>query len=154
MNVESQIVMLNHQTDEPTKQMLQNLVDRKRKFDKFKQKCFFYQMFTFITLIGFMAYLYRFVVQPSGGNIGYVFSSFVNETLHTFLVLTIVGGYATSLYFKKKEDKAETEYHNLRCEIIKKSPALWPQPFHWQKRNEVFKVMKKEFDINLFHESK
>jgi hypothetical protein len=83
-----------------------------------------------------------------------IFHTLFDGTYHILVVLLIVGGYATAQYYKKKEEKAETEYHNLRCEVIRKSTELWPQPIQWQKRHEVFSMMKNEFDINLFHESK
>ncbi|WP_175639723.1 YpbF family protein [Metabacillus schmidteae] len=152
--IEPSIQLLNNHTDEPTKQMLDHLVDRKRKFEKYKNKCFQAQFSTFILLMGFIVYLYAFIIKPTGGQIDVVFQMIFDNEIHIFFILLIVAGYATARYFKKKEDKSETEYHNLRCEVIRKSAELWPQPAQWQNRHEVFKLMKREFDINLFHESK
>ncbi|MFV2050912.1 YpbF family protein [Metabacillus sp. YM-086] len=152
--IEIKIQQLKNHTDEPTKQMLNNLVEKKRKFEKYKLKCFRAQFVTFILLMGFIAYLYVFIIKPTGGQADAFFHLLFDGEMNIFFVLLIVGGYATAQYFKKKEDKAETEYQNLRCEVIRKSAELWPQPTQWQNRHEVFKMMKSEFDINLFHESK
>ncbi|APH04569.1 DUF2663 family protein [Bacillus weihaiensis] len=152
--IEPFIQQLNYHTDLPTKKMLNNLVDRKRKFDGYKDKCFKAQLFTFTILIGFLVYLYVYIIQPSGGRIEFVISSIFDGELHLFIVLLIVAGYATAKYYKKKEDKAEKEFHALRCEVISKSSELWPQPTRWEKRHDVFAMMKNEYDINLFHESK
>ncbi len=52
-----------------------------------------------------------------------------------------------------KREKAEKEYHALRSEIIDRSKDLWKED-SWKKRNEVYELMKKEWDINLYHVSK
>lgn len=152
--IETKIQLLKNHTDEPTKQMLDNLVERKRKFETYKNKCFRAQFFTFVLVMGFIVYLYAFIIKPTGGQIDVVLHALFDGEYHIFFILLIVGGYATAQYYKKKEDKAETEFQNLRCEVIRKSAELWPQPTQWQKRHEVYSMMKQEFDINLFHESK
>lgn len=152
--IETKIQQLNHHTDEPTKKMLQNLVERKRKFESYKRKCFQTQFITFVLLMGYIVYLYSFIIKPNGGELAMIFHLIFDNSLHTFIILIIVAGYATAQYFKKKEDKSETEYHNLRCEVIRKSKDLWHKPSQWQNRHEVYTMMKNEFDINLFHESK
>lgn len=152
--IEIQIQLLKDHTDEPTKKMLDNLVERKNKFELYKMKCFRAQFVTFVLLMGFIVYLYTFIIKPSGDQVGQIFHKIFDGPFHIFIVLSIVGGYATAQYFKKKEEKAETEFHNLRCELIRKSTELWQKPSQWQNRHEVFTMMKKEFDINLFHESK
>jgi hypothetical protein len=152
--IETRIQLLNGHTDEPTKKMLHHLVERKNKLETYKNKCFRAQFITFILLMGFIVYLYAFIIKPTGGQLEVIFHTLFDGTYHILVVLLIVGGYATAQYYKKKEEKAETEYHNLRCEVIRKSTELWPQPIQWQKRHEVFSMMKNEFDINLFHESK
>ena len=51
-------------------------------------------------------------------------------------------------------DKAEKEYQLLRCEIITKSKLLWEKESEWKNRHKVFEMMKKNYDINLYHENK
>lgn len=146
--------MFDQSTDEPTKKMLQGLVDKKRKFDRYKKKCLHFQLFTFFCVLLFMGYFYFAILRQGHEEFSTVFSAFLESSFHLFFIMSIAGGYATSLYFKKKEEKAEKEFHELRCEVIRKSPELWPKPFHWKKREMVFQLMKNEFGINLFYESK
>ncbi|MBD1378644.1 DUF2663 family protein [Metabacillus arenae] len=149
-----QIEQLDGFADEPTREMLQSLIDKKRKFDKYKTLCLRWQIFTFLSVLSFMAYFYFIILHPGDSNLSILLGQFTGDEMHIFFLVAIVAGYGSALHCKKKEEKAETEYHKLRCEVITKSPDLWPKPFLWKKRHEVFKVMKKEFDINLFYESK
>ncbi|MCD7033335.1 YpbF family protein [Metabacillus sp. GX 13764] len=152
--MEKEFSSLNESTDEPTKKMLQSLVDKKRKFDKYKKKCLYCQLFTFGTVLAFMGYFYFCILKQSNSDISAMISLFLQQSFHLFFVMSIIAGYATALYFKKKEEKAEKEFHALRCEVIRKSPELWPKPYYWKKREQVFLMMKKKFGINLFYESK
>ncbi|MBS2969443.1 YpbF family protein [Metabacillus sp. KIGAM252] len=152
--MEKAIEQLEPITDEPTKKMLQSLVDKKRKFERLKKKVLSLQLTSFLCMIIFMVYFYKVIVLTSENSLSIVLSRFVDESFHLYFIVAIAGAYATALYFKKKEVKAETEYHALRCEVIRKSGELWPQPYHWKKRTSVFQMMKNEFDINLFYESK
>ncbi|MEW8986220.1 MAG: DUF2663 family protein, partial [Bacillus sp. (in: firmicutes)] len=62
--------------------------------------------------------------------------------------------YGLMNLFRNKRDKAEKEFHALRCEIIDKSKDLWRKEEAWSNRHLVFEMMKKNYDINLFHENK
>lgn len=153
--IEAQISSLSKDcVDAATRQILQNLVDKKKKISKYSEKRFSAQIFTFITLLFLLMYIYITVIQHSSGNIGYIISSILSDSIHVVIILIITGGYATALYFKRKEDKAESEFHLLRCEVVRRSTDYWPQPKLWEKRYEVLNMMKNEFDINLFHEGK
>lgn len=154
INLEKAIEHLDSATDEPTKKMLQGLVDKKRKYDRFKRKVLTLQLVSFVCMLAFMLYFYKWIVLTSDNSLSIVLSRFVDVSFHLYFIIAIAGTYATALYYKKKETKAETEFHTLRCEVIRKSGELWPQPYHWKKRISVYQMMKAEFDINLFYESK
>ncbi|KEZ50752.1 hypothetical protein AZ46_0208875 [Metabacillus indicus LMG 22858] len=154
MHVEKQILELGGSTDQATREMLQSVLNKKRKYDRYKKNCFKWQMFTLFGGLVYFLYVYQFIVVPNGSNIGYMLGELVGSVLHFFVVLLLGSGYATARYYKKKEEKYEKEYHGLRTEIIRKSSELWPQPYHWKKRGEVYDMMKKHYDINLYFESK
>jgi hypothetical protein len=65
-----------------------------------------------------------------------------------------IGLYGYMVLIKKKLDKAEKEFQLLRCEIINKSKQLWEKEEEWKNRHKVFEMMKKNYDINLYHENK
>lgn len=70
------------------------------------------------------------------------------------MLIFIIGLYGFMNLIRGKRDKAEKEFHALRCEIIDKSKDLWKKEDEWKNRHIVFEMMKENFDINLFHENK
>lgn len=152
--MESSIIMLVEHTDQATKMMLQNVIDRKNKFDKIKRDHLFVTLATLLLGFLFLIYLYVFIVKPYYYSFFDMFSMFVNHYINLFYMLTVFGYYGYMLYLKKELDKAEKEYHDLRCEIIDKSKDLWKQEEAWKNRHKVFELMKEKFDINLYHENK
>ncbi|MFD1738590.1 DUF2663 family protein [Bacillus salitolerans] len=144
----------NDLTDEPTKIMLQKVTEHKIKFDRYKKKlilCTWSSLFIFLLLFAYMNY---FIIEPYSTNAEKMFVAIVHDStlFGLFFLLLFLGG--TGSYLKKKKDKAEKEYHDLRIEIIQKSPLQWKYPFGWDERSHVFRTMKNEKDINLYHESK
>ncbi|MGG3844917.1 DUF2663 family protein [Aeribacillus composti] len=140
-------------TDQPTKHMLQGLIERKREFETYKQKCLVWKIITFVEVIIFIVFIYFNVYQRLETDLLFVLFYFFQSS-HLFAVLLIAFSYSTAVYFKKKEEKAEKEYHELRWEIIDKSTDFWKSEEEWMNRDKVFSVMKKEFDINLYYKTK
>ncbi len=141
-------------TDQATKKMLQNVVDRKKKYDYLKKK----HLWTTIVSItlGFLlvGYLYYFFVKPYSYSFLDMVTSFFGHSQSLFYCLAVIGAYGYMLILKKKTDKAEKEYHALRCEIVDRSKDLWKHENAWRERHKIFQVMKETYDINLYHENK
>lgn len=152
--MESSILLLDEHTDQATKQMLQHVVDRKRKFEALQRKHRITMWCTVSIAVLFIAYLYLYIWIPHSYSFFTVFSAFVNQTYHLFFLLCTIGLYGYLTIVKNKMDKAEKEYQLLRCEIISKSKMLWENEENWKNRHKVFEMMKKNFDINLYHENK
>lgn len=134
--------------------MLQELVERKRKYDALKATGNKFRLLTFILFALYLIYLTIFVIQPYSHSFETLISIYLNNSFHLVSLLIIITGYSIVLFYDKKVKKAENEYDDLRCEIIRKSSELWPQPNLWNKREKVYEVMKREFDINLYYENK
>ena len=83
-----------------------------------------------------------------------MFSAYVNNSLNLYIIVFVVGLYGLMNLLREKREKFEKEYHALRCEIIDKSKDLWKQEDQWKHRHLVFEMMKKNYDINLYHENK
>lgn len=147
------IAMLD-ETDQATKKMLQNVINRKRKFDYLKRKHYWTTIVSLILGFLLIVYLYYFVVQPYSYSFFAMFSYFVSKPTSFVYFALVFGMYGYMLVLKKKADKAEKEFHALRCEIVDKSKDLWKQESAWKHRHVIFKVMKDQYDINLFHENK
>ncbi|MGG1691574.1 YpbF family protein [Bacillus ginsengihumi] len=151
--MEPSIVNLNEQTDEATKQMLQHVVDRKYKFERLKKK---HQLILWTSILYTFLWsfcLFYFFVRPYSYTLFELFEVVFNHQLYIFSLLLIVCLWGMSKILFDKKEKAEKEFQDLRCEIIDRSKDLWKGEA-WKKRHEIFEMMKTQYDINLYHESK
>ena len=141
-------------TDQATKHMLQNVVNRKRKFDTLKKKHFWTTIATLLLGFFFIIYVYYFYIIPYSYSFFDMLMKFVEDTNSFLYCAATLGAYGYMLVLKRKVDKAEKEYHALRCEIVDRSKDLWKQEKAWKARHHIFDIMKREYDINLYHENK
>ncbi len=133
--------------------MLENVIERKEKYEKAKIKHLFYLWVSIFYGFAFSYISYTFILSPHDYSFYAMFSAFFTSgpMLLSFLVAVFLFG-ASKIHFDKKE-KTEKEYQTLRCEIIDRSKDLWKDQA-WKQRHIIFEFMKKEFDINLYHQSK
>lgn len=141
-------------TDLATKRMLQNVIERKRKFDSLKKKHFRTTIVTLILGLLLILYIYILYVRPYSSSLLDVLTEFMGQNTSLLYCTVAFGVYGYMLILKKKMDKAEKEYHALRCEIVDRSKDLWKQENAWKERHKIFQVMKEMYDINLFHQNK
>lgn len=152
--MESSILLLDEKTDLATKQILENVVKRKRKFDLYKRRHTLAIWVTMIPAFLFIVYLYVTIGKIYSYSFAAMFSAFVNDYNNFLLLVVTVGMYGFMNLLKEKKDKAEKEFHELRCEIVDRSKDLWKREDEWKNRHIVFEMMKKNYDINLYHEKK
>jgi hypothetical protein len=152
--MESSIIMLDERTDQATRKMLQKVVERKQKYDRLASRHLIVMWSTILISFFYFIYLYYYLFQPYSYSFSAIFSSYVNQTSNLYLLIFIIGLYGYMNLIRGKRDKAEKEFHALRCEIIDKSKDLWKKEDEWKNRHIVFEMMKENFDINLFHENK
>ncbi|RWR15007.1 DUF2663 family protein [Siminovitchia fortis] len=147
------MLTLDEQVDEATKRMIQHLIEKKMKYDHYKNTHFFILSFFILYCLTLLFICYTLVIVPNGYSIMNSITALLgtNHLILLFLMAVLLFG-ALKFYFEKKE-KAETEFHDLRCEIIEKSQDIWNEE-HWPSRHRVFDEMKKKYDINLYYESK
>lgn len=147
-------MMLDERTDQATRKMLQKVVERKQKFDKLTFWHLMIMWGTIIIAFGYFIVLYYTLFKPYSYSFATVFSVYVNNSNHLFMLMIVLGLFGLMNVFRQKRDKAEKEFHLLRCEIIDKSKDLWSNKDEWKNRHLVFEMMKKNYDINLYHENK
>mgnify|MGYP001177949011 CR=1 FL=1 len=152
--MEPSILKIGDWTDQATKQLLQLAVNKKRKFDKFKKYHLYSVWWTVISAFIFLYYINETVIEPYDDSFQVMISVFVDHPFHLYMVLIIGGSFGGMNVLKKKKTKAEDEYHELRREIVDRSKDLWKHEVAWKKRHLVLDMMKKEFNINLYHETK
>jgi hypothetical protein len=152
--MESAIILLDEHTDQATKQMLQSVIERKKKFDIAKKQHIVSIWASMSSAALLFLYLYFFIAYPYSYSFFAMFSVFVDNFNHFIFLVATFGFYGYMIFLKQKRDKAEKEYQGLRCEIIDRSKDLWKQEAAWKNRHKVFEMMKKNYDINLYHENK
>lgn len=152
--MEPEITKLDDRTDHATKKMLNNLIDRKRKFDRYKSRHLLSVWITIGLITVYFYYLYVTVMKPYSYSFAEIFSVYVQNTANLYFLILSVGTYGLMILLKEKREKAEKEYHALRCEIVDRSKDLWKKEEEWKNRHVVFEMMKKTYDINLYHENK
>jgi hypothetical protein len=152
--MEAHIQDLDEHTDEATKIMLVNVVKRKRKFDHYKSRHFLFIYFTLglIAILG--VYIYKKIIVLYAHSFTAMYLHFFENKLIIFCFLVLAFTYGGMLHYKKKMDKAEKEFHALRCEIVDRSKDLWKNETAWKNRHLLFNKLKEQYDINLFHENK
>jgi hypothetical protein len=140
--------------DEVTKQMVLAVIEKKQKFERLKTRVTALQIITFIGFSSFFIYVALFIVYPNYLIISSIIDDFLNRPEHLYILLILFSMYWSILFYQKKCDKAEEEFHALRCEIIQKSNDLWKEKEEWKERYKLFEWMKKQYDINLYYENK
>jgi hypothetical protein len=152
--MESPIFLLDDQTDPATKQILENVVKRKKKFDRYKNRHKTTIWITILLVSVFFLNLYLKIASHYSYSFAAMFSAFVNDQNNLLFLVATVGMYGYMNLIKEKKEKAEKEFHDLRCEIVDRSKDLWSKEEAWKNRHLVFEMMKKTYDINLYHEKK
>jgi predicted nucleic acid-binding protein len=147
------ILLLEH-TDEATKQMLENVRKRKVKFDTAKRLHYLsiYSLLLFAFL--FFSYFYFMIAKQYSYSFFAMFSASVSDAINISLMAVTAILYGAMNVLRQQKDKKEKEYQELRCEIVNRSKDLWKKEEHWKNRHVDFDVMKKTYDINLYHEKK
>lgn len=152
--METPIMMLDEHTDYATKQMLQKVVDKKRKFEKYKFRHNITIWLTITTTFIYFLYLYYAIILPYSYSFSAMFSAFVDQIKNLYMLILTIGLFGLMNLLRQKREKAEKEFHDLRREIVDKSKDLWKREEAWKNRHHVYEMMKNNYDINLFYESK
>lgn len=153
MTMEMLFQKLDDQTDQATKRMIKNLIERKLKFDRYKNLHLFLLTITCLYCLALSYVCYKYVIIPDELSAVEAISSIIGTTYFTYLFIVGAILFGSVKIFYERKEKAEQEYQDLRCEIIDKSRDLW-QEDSWSDRYQIFEQIKMEYDINLFHESK
>ena len=152
--MEAHIHDMDEHTDEATKIMLRNVVKRKHKFDYYKSRHFLFIYFTLGLTAILGVYVYKKIIPFYSYSSMSMVYQFLNNGFIITCILLLAFMYGGMLYYKKKMDKAEKEFHALRCEIVDRSKDLWKEESAWKNRHLLFNKFKDLYDINLFHENK
>ena len=136
--------------DEVTKEMLLAVIEKKKKWERLEKRTTILQVASFVGLAAFLLYVIANVsaVATWSERLAWFFAA----PVHIFILLLLCTVYWLAVYYKGKSEKAEDDFHALRCEIIQKSIDLWKDEEQWNGRHRLFEWLKREYDINLYYE--
>lgn len=147
-------IQLLENTDLATKQMLENLRKRKEKFDLAEKRHYLSIYATILIALLFFCYFYFTIAQHYSYSFFAMFTAALNDEVNVYLLSAALISYGAMNVLRQQKEKKEKEYQELRCEIVDRSKDLWKKEEEWKNRHLVFEVMKKHYDINLYHEKK
>lgn len=141
-------------TDEPTKVIIQELVDRKRYFQRKKMHYKFILLLAFICTLMFVSnFLVTFYSTSDNHSIVQTYLLFHDDKLTWALLLMTAASFLLVKFYKVGLSEAKADYKALRLEVIQKGTDLWQEIECWTHRHQVFSKLKEDYDINLFYEN-
>jgi hypothetical protein len=141
-------------TDESTKVMLQDLFEKKVKFDTAENNHRLHVFISFGLAIILLYNIYQSIKYMNNLQLDILEMIFSQNHLNLIILVLLILDFAWLKVAKGKLTKLETEFHQLRIEIADKSKDLWRSDEAWTGRSHVFSVFKDNYDINLYYESK
>lgn len=141
------------QADFVTKKILEALIDNKEKLDKINKWKTFWKWITLSGVAVYLFYLLNIGSILSQSNTSYLFQELFNNGIHFFFILFMLTNYGILMTLNKIADKRKDDYESLRAEVINRSEELWGNSNFWDLRHHLFEQLKKEYDINLYHEN-
>lgn len=112
----------------------------------------FYHLFNAFFAFLFFSYFYLTVAKIYSYSFFAMFSAAVNDSVNVLLFFVTLSLFGAMNVLKQQKEKKEKEYQELRCEIVDRSKDLWKKEDQWGNRHIIFEMMKKNYDINLYHE--
>ncbi|OLO42610.1 hypothetical protein BTR23_00935 [Alkalihalophilus pseudofirmus] len=124
--------------------LIETLIERKMT-EKMAEKVL--QRATIATLLCLgLGVIYILLQGTSLNFLTLITNDFLYVYIGLFIICSIIMKHA-----KKKLDKAEKEYEELRSEVIDRQEQLWDTKELWEKRHFLFTFLKEEYSVNLFH---
>ncbi|WP_332630051.1 DUF2663 family protein [Halalkalibacter flavus] len=136
---------------EIVKVMLEELVARKEKLEKFEKAKMYWSIFAMGCAALFLLFGSASLSRQQMSLNTNILSAMVGHPLILLLMLLLSVGFIQLRLFVKKAKKAEKEFDELREEIIDRSSELWEKDSDWKSREALYSYIKKEHNINLYH---
>ena len=152
--LEGTIFPNEYKLDGTTKKVLLKIIEKKKKFDLLKNRHLSVMWLTIFSAFCYFIWLYKHIAIPYSHSFAVMFSVYVEESWNLYILLLLIGAFGYMNVLRQKRDKAEKEFHDLRCEFIDKSKDLFGNSKEWKSRHELYNRIKDSYDINLFHQAK
>ncbi len=140
-------------TDEATKLVLQDLINKKDSFQKSLQRMQLSLLVVFVAAGTVLVNTYLTLTEAQSLSYLEAFNMVIQNRLNYLLITLLITVFAWLLVLRKQTDKLEGEYQDFRREVVDKSGDFW-QDEAWSSRHIAFAIILETYDINLFYESK
>ncbi len=138
---------------EDAKMMLDELLQRKRKWDKLQSDLMWVHIFSFFSFALFAYFFYQHLIRFAGGQVWVMLSRMGDNPAVLLLLLVFLGSLALARSVANKCDEAKTKYEDLRKEAIDKFKSDWQKNIKSEARDAISRRMQAEHDINLIYKS-
>ena len=135
-------------TDFATKVTLDSLVKKKVKYENADQNYRMTLYFLFFILAAFLINSY-WLINSRILRVDELYLLLTKDILNFWLIILFTLAFCWLVAMKKKSGKLETEFEELRSEVIDKSSDFW-QDTSWDNRHIVFNMIEEKYQINLF----
>lgn len=141
------------QVDDIATVILTDLIQANEKVKKREKSEKQWRMTTLVTFTTFLiAFLFNSVLHDWPDVVKMTEALLTNQINLVFLIVTI-GSYGFLQMKMKKLDKAETDFDQLRRELVRRSEEFWPFPNKLDDKQKVYAWMKQQYGINLYYEN-
>ena len=110
LSMEPVIMNLDDRTDHATKKMLNNLIDRKRKFDRYKSRHLLSVWITIGLITVYFYYLYVTVMKPYSYSFAEILSEYVQNSANLYFLILTVGTYGLMILLKHLLEQVYGEF--------------------------------------------
>ncbi|MFD0694657.1 DUF2663 family protein [Paenibacillus sp. GCM10027628] len=136
-----------------TQKLLEELIERKEKWDKLKKLRSFYFVITGVICFIFAFAFNRNIMVGSNGNVMAMLGLLL---ANRYVLLSLLLSIASAMFMRNvitKVEKAKKKYESLREETIDKLEYSWKINMTSSTKDQISRAMKKIYDINLVYKS-
>lgn len=138
---------------EDAKMLLDELLQRKRKWDRLKSDLLFAHAASAISFGFFGLVFYQRIIRHAGGQVLDMLSRFSDQPIVLLLLIVTGACLALARSIANKTEEAKEKYEALRKETIDKFKSDWQKNLKSEARDVISKHMYNEHDINLTYKS-
>lgn len=136
-----------------TCKLLDELRDRKEKWDRLQAALPVYVIMTAGMGLFFVLFFYRYVMAGSAGNVMAILDMFISNPYVLYSLLGCISFLMFTRNLMNRIEKAKNKYEQLRVETIDKLDGSWLKSVESETIDQISIFLKKEYDINVVYKS-
>lgn len=138
---------------EDTKMLLNELVARKRKLDRFAKLRALLACLALLGSAATVVYFYEAILIPSGSNIMRILEALAGSSANVLLVFLSAFLFYMMNYYSKKYDKQKAKYESLREEAVDHLRGPWIAARLSDDKDKISSFLQQTYKINVTYKS-